>query len=50
MVTEYVAYALLKGYRLDKDVKHAVNSFDFYIFPVVNPDGISPAIPDPDSR
>jgi murein tripeptide amidase MpaA len=50
MVTEHLAYALLQGYRIDKDVRHALNSLDFYIFPVVNPDGMSRSIPDADSR
>ncbi|KAK4097621.1 peptidase M14, carboxypeptidase A [Parathielavia hyrcaniae] len=39
MVTEYMAYRLLQGYRINRDIKQALNSFDFYIFPVVNPDG-----------
>jgi murein tripeptide amidase MpaA len=39
MVTEYIAYSLLRQYKADADVKHALDSFDFYIFPVVNPDG-----------
>ncbi len=40
MVTEYIAYNLLEQYRFDSDIKHAMDSFDFYIFPLVNPDGI----------
>ncbi|KAH6838622.1 hypothetical protein B0I37DRAFT_400227 [Chaetomium sp. MPI-CAGE-AT-0009] len=39
MVTEHIAQNLLQLYDLDRDVKHALDSFDFYIFPVVNPDG-----------
>lgn len=39
MVTEYIAHSLLRQYGVDADVKHALDSFDFYIFPVVNPDG-----------
>jgi murein tripeptide amidase MpaA len=39
MVTEYIAYNLLSRYGVDADVKHALDSFDFYIFPVINPDG-----------
>ncbi|KAK3295196.1 uncharacterized protein B0H64DRAFT_416990 [Chaetomium fimeti] len=39
MVTEYIAHNLLQLYGVDGDVKHALDSFDFYIFPVVNPDG-----------
>ncbi|KAL2161798.1 hypothetical protein VTH06DRAFT_7582 [Thermothelomyces fergusii] len=39
MVTEYIAFSLLEHYRHDSDVRHALDSFDFYIFPIVNPDG-----------
>ncbi|KAK4235597.1 hypothetical protein C8A03DRAFT_36545 [Achaetomium macrosporum] len=39
MVTEYIAYSLLRYYDVDKDVEYALNSFDFYIVPVANPDG-----------
>ncbi|KAL2177455.1 uncharacterized protein P884DRAFT_329765 [Thermothelomyces heterothallicus CBS 202.75] len=39
MVTEYIAYSLLEHYHTDSDVQHALDSFDFYIFPIVNPDG-----------
>ncbi|KAL2150535.1 hypothetical protein VTH82DRAFT_7098 [Thermothelomyces myriococcoides] len=39
MVTEYIAYTLLERYQTDSDVRQAINSFDFYIFPIVNPDG-----------
>jgi murein tripeptide amidase MpaA len=39
MVTEYIAYSLLRNYDVDKDVEYALNSFDFYIVPVANPDG-----------
>jgi murein tripeptide amidase MpaA len=42
MVTEYIAYSLLHLYELDRNVKHALDKFDFYIFPVVNPDGMPP--------
>lgn len=41
MVTEYIACQLLVSYGISKDVKYALDSFDFYIFPVVNPDGTS---------
>lgn len=41
MVTEYIAYSVLHLYEVDMDVKHALDKFDFYIFPVVNPDGMS---------
>jgi murein tripeptide amidase MpaA len=40
MVTEYVAHSLLSQYGADAKIKRALDSFDFYIFPVVNPDGI----------
>jgi len=39
MVTEYIAYNLLRHYSTDGDVKQTIDSFDFYIFPIVNPDG-----------
>ncbi|KAL2194701.1 hypothetical protein P885DRAFT_42468 [Corynascus similis CBS 632.67] len=39
MVTEYIAYNLLQQYSKDKDVQQTIDSFDFYIFPIVNPDG-----------
>ncbi|KAH6624015.1 hypothetical protein B0J18DRAFT_166276 [Chaetomium sp. MPI-SDFR-AT-0129] len=39
MVTEYIAYSLLEGYDTGRDIEHALESFDFYIFPIVNPDG-----------
>ncbi|AEO68608.1 uncharacterized protein THITE_2118175 [Thermothielavioides terrestris NRRL 8126] len=39
MVTEYIASRLLTSYGVSKDVRYALDSFDFYIFPVVNPDG-----------
>ncbi|KAL2140387.1 hypothetical protein VTI28DRAFT_3843 [Corynascus sepedonium] len=40
MVTEYIAYNLLRHYSTDGDVKQTIDSFDFYIFPIVNPDGL----------
>lgn len=39
MVTEYTAFTLLKEYATDTEIESVVNSYDFYIFPVVNPDG-----------
>ncbi len=45
MVTEYVADRLLGQYGVDTDIKHAMDSFDFYIFPLVNPDGTSIPLP-----
>lgn len=41
MVTEYIAYRLLGDYRAgDEGVREAVDKYDFYIIPVVNPDGM----------
>ncbi len=45
MVTEYIADRLLTRYGTDTSIKHAVDSFDFYIFPLVNPDGTSIPLP-----
>ncbi|CAJ0547042.1 Ff.00g016690.m01.CDS01 [Fusarium sp. VM40] len=39
MTTEYMAYQLLTKYASDAAVKAVVDKFDFYITPVVNPDG-----------
>ncbi|KAF2843258.1 hypothetical protein M501DRAFT_926284 [Patellaria atrata CBS 101060] len=39
MVNEYFAYTLLSGYTTDATIKSYVDKYDFYIFPVVNPDG-----------
>ncbi|KAJ3537210.1 hypothetical protein NM208_g6407 [Fusarium decemcellulare] len=39
MTTEYMAYQLLTKYASDSAVKAVVDKFDFYIMPVVNPDG-----------
>ncbi|PSK46552.1 hypothetical protein B9Z65_5520 [Elsinoe australis] len=39
MNVEYFAYQLLTGYNNVAEVTTAVNKFDYYIFPVVNPDG-----------
>ncbi|PVG02521.1 putative carboxypeptidase [Serendipita vermifera] len=39
MVTEYIAYQLLTNYDNCTEVKGYVDKYDFYIFPVVNPDG-----------
>lgn len=37
--TEYIAYTLLTQYASNAAVKAVVDKFDFYITPVVNPDG-----------
>ncbi|KAM0233533.1 hypothetical protein ACHAP5_010409 [Fusarium lateritium] len=39
MTAEYMAYQLLTKYSTDTAVKAIVDKFDFYITPVVNPDG-----------
>ncbi|KAI0401737.1 hypothetical protein F4802DRAFT_400998 [Xylaria palmicola] len=39
-VTEYLAYKLVTGYNAgDKDARTVLDKYDFYIIPVVNPDG-----------
>lgn len=37
-----MAYQLLTKYDTDAAVKSYVDKYDFYVFPVVNPDGKSP--------
>ncbi|CAN8104497.1 unnamed protein product [Discula destructiva] len=39
MVNEYFMEALLGNYATDSTIKAYVDKYDFYIFPVVNPDG-----------
>ncbi|KAK0661827.1 Metallocarboxypeptidase A-like protein [Lasiodiplodia hormozganensis] len=39
MTNEYVAYQLLTKYDTDAAIKSYVDKYDFYVFPVVNPDG-----------
>ncbi|CAA7260302.1 unnamed protein product [Cyclocybe aegerita] len=39
MTNEYLAYSLLNNYANSTEVKSYVDNYDFYIFPVVNPDG-----------
>ncbi|KAH7321986.1 hypothetical protein BKA65DRAFT_91804 [Rhexocercosporidium sp. MPI-PUGE-AT-0058] len=39
MTTEYLAYYLLQNYGSSAEIKGFVDKYDFYIFPVVNPDG-----------
>jgi murein tripeptide amidase MpaA len=41
MTTEYFAYQLLTEYSSNATVKAAVDTFDYYIIPIVNPDGTS---------
>ncbi|KAI4169160.1 MAG: hypothetical protein LQ343_005905 [Gyalolechia ehrenbergii] len=39
MVTEYFAYSFLSGFASNTEIRDLLNKYDFYIFPVVNPDG-----------
>ncbi|KAL8715441.1 MAG: hypothetical protein Q9220_000775 [cf. Caloplaca sp. 1 TL-2023] len=39
MVTEYFAYSFLSGFASNAAIQTLLNKYDFYIFPVVNPDG-----------
>lgn len=39
MTTEYFAYQLLTKYASDANIRALVDKFDFYITPIVNPDG-----------
>lgn len=39
-VVEYIAFQLLGNYEGDNEIKNIVDTQDFYIFPVVNPDGL----------
>ncbi|KXJ93544.1 zinc carboxypeptidase [Microdochium bolleyi] len=39
MVVEYFAYNLLTNYASNSEIKAFVDKYDFYFFPVVNPDG-----------
>ncbi|KAL9632525.1 MAG: hypothetical protein Q9164_005269, partial [Protoblastenia rupestris] len=38
-VNEYFAFNLLSNYGTNAEIKSFVDKYDFYIFPVVNPDG-----------
>ncbi|KAF4506597.1 hypothetical protein G6O67_006665 [Ophiocordyceps sinensis] len=38
-VVEYFAYSLLSGYEGDAEIRGFVDKYDFYLFPIVNPDG-----------
>ena len=42
-MNEYIAWQLVTGYSNDTSVKAYLDSYDFYIIPVVNPDGESTA-------
>ena len=39
MTVEYLAYQLIAGYGKDSNVTSFVDNYDFYLIPVVNPDG-----------
>ncbi|KAI1760030.1 hypothetical protein GGR53DRAFT_523386 [Hypoxylon sp. FL1150] len=39
MVVEYLLYQIVTGYENDTAVQAALDNYDFYVFPVVNPDG-----------
>lgn len=39
MTVEYIAWQLLTKYSTDAAVKAVLDKFDFYIMPIVNPDG-----------
>lgn len=36
-----MAYNLLTNYATNTEIKGFVDKYDYYIFPVVNPDGVS---------
>lgn len=38
-VVEYILYQLVTGYKADKLVQKVLDNYDFYVLPVVNPDG-----------
>ncbi|KAL8756833.1 MAG: hypothetical protein Q9184_004373 [Pyrenodesmia sp. 2 TL-2023] len=38
-VTEYFAYSFLSDFASNTDIQNLLNKYDFYIFPIVNPDG-----------
>lgn len=44
-VAEYMAYNLLTNYASNTEIKGFVDKYDFYIFPVVNPDGKRSSLP-----
>ena len=45
MTVEYLAYQLIAGYGKNKNVTSFVDNYDFYLIPVVNPDGsITPSL------
>ncbi len=39
-MTEYLTYKLITEYNAgDKDTRSVLDKYDFYIIPIVNPDG-----------
>ena len=43
-VNEYIAYYLLTNYDSNTEVKSFVDKYDFYVFPIVNPDGMTASL------
>lgn len=43
-MNEYIAWQLVVGYGNDTSVKAYLDAYDFYIIPVVNPDGTLPPL------
>jgi murein tripeptide amidase MpaA len=39
MTVEYLAYQLIAGYGKNPNVTSFVDDYDFYLLPIVNPDG-----------
>ncbi|PHH62611.1 hypothetical protein CDD81_6845 [Ophiocordyceps australis] len=39
MVVEYFAWSLAGSYETDSEIRAFVDKYDFYLFPIVNPDG-----------
>ncbi|KAI1812075.1 hypothetical protein GGS20DRAFT_592041 [Poronia punctata] len=39
MTVEYITYQLINNYNNDTAIKKVLDSYDFYILPIVNPDG-----------
>ncbi|KAI0527735.1 hypothetical protein F5B22DRAFT_1138 [Xylaria bambusicola] len=39
MVVEYILYQIVTGYETDELVQKVLDNYDFYVLPVVNPDG-----------
>jgi carboxypeptidase A4 len=38
-VVEYMAYNLMSKYGSSSEIKGFIDKYDFYLFPIVNPDG-----------